>query len=410
MEMRLNAMLMFTSCAWFFTDISGIETVQNMKYAARAIDIARRLTGEDYEPTLLRELNKAESNIDELGAGRDIYLRWVKPAAFGPERVVASFAIEKLLRNHNTRSTVGPYEVEELDARSMPDRYTSRTGLVSLTDTLTWAKGMYAYYVTHFTAIDTRCYVKRIDERPEYDRLLDQLDTSQKFSIPDIFGSQFYNWHHLVPEAAENIMSGQMDQYLADLRGTFQKRFESDRELYEAYVNFGMPLPVELRPVVSASMSGELTGEVMKRRGNWSEAHATRAVEIIAEGRRFEVDLDTEDITHLVQEDLLALAHQVKNDPRAEAFENLTKIMRIAEALDLEVRKDMVENILIELYDGQLLPAARGLKDPEHDIDEYYRILDVVHYMELMNFSARRVKEALKGFETKLKKKEKRGA
>ncbi|MFW5798382.1 MAG: DUF3536 domain-containing protein, partial [Planctomycetota bacterium] len=82
MEMRLNAMLMFTSCAWFFADISGIETVQNMKYAARAIELARRLTEVDLEPILLNELARAESNIERFGTGRDIYLRWVKPSAY----------------------------------------------------------------------------------------------------------------------------------------------------------------------------------------------------------------------------------------------------------------------------------------------------------------------------------------
>jgi hypothetical protein len=31
-------MYMYTSCAWFFTEISGIETVQNMKYAKKSIE------------------------------------------------------------------------------------------------------------------------------------------------------------------------------------------------------------------------------------------------------------------------------------------------------------------------------------------------------------------------------------
>jgi len=39
--MQRNAMLMFTSCGWFFDDISGIETRQILRYAGRALDLAR---------------------------------------------------------------------------------------------------------------------------------------------------------------------------------------------------------------------------------------------------------------------------------------------------------------------------------------------------------------------------------
>ncbi len=41
LEMQRNAMLMFTSCGWFFDDIGGIETRQILRYAGRALDLAR---------------------------------------------------------------------------------------------------------------------------------------------------------------------------------------------------------------------------------------------------------------------------------------------------------------------------------------------------------------------------------
>ena len=37
LELQRHAMLMYTSCGWFFDEISGIETVQVIQYAGRAI-------------------------------------------------------------------------------------------------------------------------------------------------------------------------------------------------------------------------------------------------------------------------------------------------------------------------------------------------------------------------------------
>ena len=155
--------------------------------------------------------------------------------------------------------------------------------------------------------------------------------------------------------------------------------------------------------LVSASLTGELTSEVMKMRGNWTEADSSRAIAVIGEAGKFEVDLDTDNICNLVQEDLLALAHRLMGDPSPEVFETLIKIMRISEALGLSVRKDLVENIIIELNDNVIMPAIARLKDPQGDLDEYYRIMDMVCYTELLNFSPRKIQNALVGFETQLR-------
>jgi alpha-amylase/alpha-mannosidase (GH57 family) len=46
MEMQRHAMLMYTSCGWFFDELSGIETTQVIQYAARTIQIYQELFGE----------------------------------------------------------------------------------------------------------------------------------------------------------------------------------------------------------------------------------------------------------------------------------------------------------------------------------------------------------------------------
>src|SRR5205814_2220445 len=80
LEMQRHAMLMYTSCGWFFDELSGIETVQVIQYAARAIQLANEIFGEDLEPLFLERLEKARSNIPEHGDGRAIYQKFVMPA------------------------------------------------------------------------------------------------------------------------------------------------------------------------------------------------------------------------------------------------------------------------------------------------------------------------------------------
>ncbi len=73
LEMERDAMRMFTSCAWFFDDIGGLEPQQVLRYAVRAI----ALSGESARLTeLIRNvLRLAESNDPQTGTGEDVYVR-----------------------------------------------------------------------------------------------------------------------------------------------------------------------------------------------------------------------------------------------------------------------------------------------------------------------------------------------
>ncbi len=76
LEMQKYAMFMFTSCGWFFSDISGIETQKILEYARRAIEITKELTGDkEIEKEFLNELEKAKSNKPEFSDGKKIYFK-----------------------------------------------------------------------------------------------------------------------------------------------------------------------------------------------------------------------------------------------------------------------------------------------------------------------------------------------
>ena len=71
-------MLMFTSCGWFFSDISGIETIKILEYASRAIQISKEFTSEAIEEEFLKVLSPAISNKKEYKNGKEIYLKNIK--------------------------------------------------------------------------------------------------------------------------------------------------------------------------------------------------------------------------------------------------------------------------------------------------------------------------------------------
>ena len=80
LEMQQDAMLMFTSCGWFHDELSGIETVQCLQYAARAIHLAKRFH-RDFEPEFVAAFQEAPSNVAKYRDGRGVWEQLVRPAS-----------------------------------------------------------------------------------------------------------------------------------------------------------------------------------------------------------------------------------------------------------------------------------------------------------------------------------------
>ncbi|MGC9223852.1 MAG: DUF3536 domain-containing protein [Terracidiphilus sp.] len=117
MEMQRHAQLMYTSCGWFFDDISGIETVQIIAYAARVLQLAAHVFGEQaaqLEPAFLARLAEARSNDPAAGDGAVIYRKCVASQELHLEQVAAHYAISSVFSAFADESEIFCYRVRRL--------------------------------------------------------------------------------------------------------------------------------------------------------------------------------------------------------------------------------------------------------------------------------------------------------
>lgn len=110
LEMQKHTQFMYTSCGWFFNELSGIETVQILQYANRAIQIIRDLTGENLDEEFAMRLGKAKSNIPSQGDGQQIYQRRVMPRQLTLTQVGMHYAVDSLFNSGKDSTEVLNYE------------------------------------------------------------------------------------------------------------------------------------------------------------------------------------------------------------------------------------------------------------------------------------------------------------
>ena len=131
MEMQRHALLMYTSCGWFFDDIAGIETVQIIAYAARVLQLARQVFGERaaaLEPAFLARLAEAHSNDPAAGDGAQIYKKCVDTMELHLEQVAAHYAISSVFSSFADETDLFCYHVRRISY----EIYTSGRGRLAL--------------------------------------------------------------------------------------------------------------------------------------------------------------------------------------------------------------------------------------------------------------------------------------
>jgi alpha-amylase/alpha-mannosidase (GH57 family) len=119
LELQRHTMLMYTSCGWFFDELSGIETVQVIQYAGRAIQLAQEVSGDALESRFLELLSDAKSNIKKQSDGGQIYEKFVKPASVSLKKVAAHYAMSSLFEEYTQRTPIYCYTVDQEDYQSL---------------------------------------------------------------------------------------------------------------------------------------------------------------------------------------------------------------------------------------------------------------------------------------------------
>ena len=104
-EMQKNALFMFTSCGWFFSDVSRIETVQNLRYAARVCEILKEYGSKNAERIFTSCLSKAVSNYKGEGSAKEIYSRIVRENVKAVEKCAAFSVAQKLFFDSPEKET-----------------------------------------------------------------------------------------------------------------------------------------------------------------------------------------------------------------------------------------------------------------------------------------------------------------
>ena len=260
MELERHAQLMYTSCGWFFDDISGIETVQIIAYAARVLEYAEDLFGAEgaaLEERFIKRLAEAESNLPTEGTGATIYLKKGRALRVGLEQVAAHYALSSVFSNypdevHMFAHTVRRRSYEVLNS----GRGRLVTGEAELRSRLTRVKMRAAFAVLHFGDQNITAVVKSHsdEESAAHTELLRSMrEAVMRADLPGVirlfdrdFGSQLYSIRSLFLDEQRRVVKLILDGTVAGVEDNLCRLYEDHATLLHFLNETEVPRPSAL--------------------------------------------------------------------------------------------------------------------------------------------------------------------
>jgi alpha-amylase/alpha-mannosidase (GH57 family) len=302
LELERHTQLMYTSCGWFFDEISGIETIQIIAYAGRVLQLAAMLFGEpgiEIEREFLDILSRAHSNLTEIGTGADVYHSFVAGKRLDLEHVGAHYAISSMFRSYPPSGQLFCFDVQ----RHSYDLLTSGQGRVALgraalRSRITEGTEEICFAVLHLGDQNLSAAVKRF--RPKdtaaWELFVDDARTAvRRANLPDLvrlidgyFGGTLYSLTSLFADEQHRILTSILNQTLEQVESSLMRIYEEHATLLHFLGESNVPAPPALALTASFAINASLRHAL--------ESDTYDAAEVARLLRRAEIDnvtLDT---------------------------------------------------------------------------------------------------------------------
>jgi alpha-amylase/alpha-mannosidase (GH57 family) len=355
MELQRHAMLMYTSCGWFFDDISGIETVQIIAYAGRVLQLAADLFPNEHkliESNFVERLRLARSNRAEDGNGAQIYERQVQPLEVNLEQVAAHYAISSVFSSYADETRLFCYSVRRLAY----DVFTSGRGRVvvgqaEVSSTITGEHDTMAFAVLHFGDQNITAAVKRfsIDEIDAYVGFLTSIGASvTRADFPDTvrlidryFGASAYSIKSLFTDEQRRILRMILNTTLLEVETSLITIYEDHASLLHFLSQSGLPKPPALTLAAGFAVNAGL-----RRALETDPIDAIRVRALLGLAHADQISLDTRLLGYIADQRMKRVMVSIYDQPfTLEPMESALLMARTLRELPFELNLWQAQNI-----------------------------------------------------------------
>ena len=355
MELQRHAMLMYTSCGWFFDEISGIETIQVIQYACRAIQLSKQLTDEDLEGAFLIRLEQAPSNLAAYENAANVYRKLVLPSKTNLTRVGMHYAVSSIFEEEPENLPLFNYQAtNEFFVKKEAGEQKLVLGITKVRSLVTRSEKRFAFAVIYLgkhdlignlsldIEIDKFASMQfRMVNAFEDGRLGDVISIMQTY-----FGPEKYSIWSLFKEEKRKILDTIAKQGMEDIEGSLRRTYNRDYPLVNALSNNDIPIPNVYRTTFEYILNADLLKCFQVDRINVKTLER-----IVGEIERWNLKIeDPGKVERIAGESIYNELHRVSQErENTKRIQRLNRLFPILEKFELEPNLHRSQNLYFQM-------------------------------------------------------------
>ncbi len=399
LEMQRHAMLMYTSCGWFFDELSGLETVQIIQYAGRAIQLAEEVSSQGIEAPFLERMALAGSNIPEHKDGAEIYNQGVKPVMIDLLRVGAHYAVSCVFEEYGEETEIFSYRAIKEDSLVLhAGQMKLAVGKMFIRSSITRKADRISFCTLYFGGHALNCGVRYFLGEDVYLTMKEELVTAFKEGdfaavirlIDTHFGTHSYSIKDLFRDEQRHILNLIIAGTLQDFEEKFITLYENSKSLMRYLRETGMPVPnyfmTTAETALNLSLQKMFTSETVD---------ADRLKEDVDEIKNWNVVVDSVALEFIIRRRVEGAMTALRDVPDSSPLmDEVLHLIQSLAALPIDVNLWQTQNIYWDMVQSH---TADILSDTDRVIDRISWSEEVGHLGQLLYFNIPAVLAAAKG-------------
>jgi alpha-amylase/alpha-mannosidase (GH57 family) len=397
LEMQRHALLMYTSCGWFFEEISRPEGVQILRYAARALELAGEVAGIQLEKSFLRRLTAAPSNVDFFKHGGEVYRHLVVSSQISFKQVAAYYSISSLFgmqevrgKRHETEANnfscflphpakVYCYAAQQLDYQLQRlGSLTLAVGQLRLASEITWESTHLVFAVLHLGGWDFHCCIQPFSGRRAYSQLKEKLfDTLKQASATQMilamtqwFGGESFSLQDLFAEERHRIMGLLSQETLTRLEQLYGQVYRDNYGVLMAFHRDELPVPPELQVAAEIALSHRCLNAVKMLDQEISDPqqsliHLAQLEAIATEASHLRARLNVPEVKptleRLILRSLWQLLHDTNPDTLMSDIHLVERLIELGNQLHIGLSLDRCQELYFSCLQTRIVPQCQRL-------------------------------------------------
>lgn len=354
LEMQRQAMLMYTSCGWFFSEISGIETTQIMKYAARAMQLAQIFCKKDIEKRFLEILSEAKSNFSEFGTGKDIFERFVKPSIVTVKQIASLWAVSSLYQDFDDEEEVYCYKIKKQSYKKV-QKGTSKLimGHIEIQSKITLQKSNVMFALVQYSGGDFHCAIKEFSDDSEYTNVQKELFRVFMLSplteiiraLDEYFGREYFTLKDIFIEERRKILQIMLKGKMTKFAQIYQEMYTEGKSSIYHMQSLGLSVPDEFKISAGYTLSRQFNDLIVNSNGFLDGNVIQQAMDINFEVKKIGIEIDKMPTNKIFSQKISQNISRLAQGLEIQQAEAMLEIFDNIEKLELSVDISEAQNI-----------------------------------------------------------------